>query len=466
MRITLNFLGGAGTVTGSRALLSVDKRKYLIDCGLFQGDKTLRLKNWEHLPVDPAALDAVILTHAHLDHTGYLPRLYKDGFRGPIYCSQGTADLARILLLDAAKLEEEAAHFANKTGYSHHRPAKPLFKTEDAEAVLANFRPQARDTWLEFDQQVHCRFVRSGHIIGSSYVQLALHNDRRTRTITFSGDVGHGRSLTLRPPLGFPDTDVLVLESTYGNRRHEVGDVTAAIAAVAKQTFAANGVLVIPAFAVGRSQEILFILKLLEDRGDIPAVPVILDSPMARAATEIFLSHPEDHNLEHAFVENGHPLFPSKYECSSTPDESMLACMREGPMVVISAAGMLTGGRILHHLKARLPDPNNCVLFAGYQAETTKGRFLQDNRETLATLRIHHQEIPIQARIETIQQLSSHADYADLTEMLRAMQAPPKTIILNHGSPEAMTAFATHLQQVFPRQKILSALTPQIFDLS
>lgn len=445
MNANIKFLGAAGTVTGSRALVTVQEKSFLIDCGLFQGDKSMRLRNWEKFSPDPRSISAVVLTHAHLDHSGYLPKLVKEGFRGPIHCAKGTADLCRILLLDAAHLEEEAAKFANETGYSSHRPAKPLFTTSDAEAALKLFVAHDRDQWIELDNKVQVRFLRAGHIIGSSYVQLGISNSSYTRTVLFSGDVGHGRSLTLRPPVPFPTSDYMVLESTYGNRTHDRTDVCEAIAKIANDTFTRKGVLVIPAFAVGRAQELLFIFKKLEDAKLIPIVPVILDSPMARAATDVFLAHPEDHNLGLGIGDGAHELFPQKFECSTTPDESMLACMRDGPLVVISAAGMLTGGRILHHLKARLPHPENCILFAGYQAESTKGRFLQDNNGKVATLRIHHQEVDIEARIETVAQLSSHADYLDLAGMLLSMPQRPRCTILNHGAPEPTAAFADYL---------------------
>lgn len=445
MSISLDFLGGAGTVTGSKTLLR-NGRNHLIDCGLFQGSKELRNRNWAPFSPPASQMESVLLTHAHLDHSGYLPRLYKEGFRGPIHASAGTADLCEILLLDAAHLQEEDAAYANRTQYSHHNPALPLFDTEDAKNVLKLLKVHPRDEWFGIDHEVEARMSRSGHIVGSSFVEVSVMAGGRPRFITFSGDVGHFRSRTLKGPVDIKGCDVLVVESTYGDRSHPRTDPLDALAEIALRTFKRNGVLVIPAFAVGRSQEVLHLFRLLEDAGRIPKVPVLLDSPMSNAATKIFLKHPEDSLLDSAFLGEGDNFFPARFEAVASVEDSMLACMRDGPMVIIAAAGMLNGGRILHHLKHRLPKKENTVLFVGYQAEGTKGRFLQDQGPILHDIRIHHELIPVEAEIATIQHLSAHGDAQDLIDWMGRIERKPERIFVNHGSPASAAALVQRIK--------------------
>ncbi len=451
MTLNLNFLGAAGVVTGSRTLVELDDRRFLVDCGLFQGDKTLRLRNWQNFPVDPKSIESVILTHAHLDHSGFLPRLVHEGFAGRIYCSDGTADLARILLLDSAHLEEEQAAFANESGYSNHKPARPLFTTADAERALGRLTPTPRFQWITLTDAIKFRFLRAGHIIGASMVQFQIDGPRHPTNLTFTGDLGHNRSQLMRAPDIIENTDVLVIESTYGNRLQPRGDLAAEFEKIANSTLKRGGVLVIPAFAVGRSQDIIYLIAQLERQGRIPKVPVILDSPMSIAATDIFFKHEEDHQAKFAGRVR---FFPEKYEISQTPNDSMLACMRDGPMIVISAAGMLSGGRILHHLKHRLPFAENTVLFAGYQAEGTKGRYLQDNGATGGHLRIHHKEIPINAEIATITGLSAHGDYQDLCNWCQKIGHKPERIFINHGTEASGNSLKGHLAKVCPGASI------------
>lgn len=424
----------------------------------------MRQKNWEPLLTNGTKLDGVVLTHAHLDHTGYLPCLYQQGFRGPIYCSEGTADLCKLLLEDAAYLEEELAHFANTSGYSNHKPAKPLFTKQDVERTLPLLRPMSRDEWHILNDKISVRFLQAGHIIGASMVQLSIAGNNGTKLLTFSGDLGHDRSLTMVPPSPLLETQFLVLESTYGDREHPRKDVLEEFAEIARRTLERSGVLVIPAFAVGRAQEILYIIHCLEEQKRIPVVPVILDSPMAEAATKVFMNHPEDHRLGH-LSESAASFLPKNFSSTPTPNDSMLACMRDGPMIVISAAGMLNGGRVLHHLKHRLPDEKNTLLFCGYQAEGTKGRFLQDNIGQIETLRIHHQEVSIDAEIATIQTLSAHGDFRDFIEWFALMKQKPKRVFLNHGNPESMNVFAEKLSAKFPECKFEPVLQPQKFAL-
>lgn len=467
MSVSLKFLGAAGGVTGSRTLVEFNGRKILIDCGLFQGPKEIRAKNRERLLTPDLKIDAVVLTHAHLDHSGFLPRLHREGYRGPIFCSEGTFDLLPIMLMDAAHLEEETARYANLSGYSSHKPAVPLFTQSDVEAVLKLLSPVPRHQWKELAPGMSMQFLHAGHIIGASMVQLAISYENRHKLLTFSGDLGHSRMKTLRAPEALVETDVLVLESTYGDRLHPRSDSIQELAAVANRTFARGGTLVIPAFAVGRSQEILYLIRLCEDQGLIPKVRVILDSPMSSAVTRTFFQHPEDHNewIASRGTATDETYLPAHMTTSATPDDSLLACMQEGPGIVISAAGMLNGGRILHHLKARLPHEENTILFCGYQAEGTKGRFLQDNADQLETLRIHHTPVEIKAEIATMASLSAHGDWQDLCEWLAQMQKLPQKIILNHGDPDAMTGFIPRLKQLSSQTEVIAMKDPGILDL-
>lgn len=442
----IKFLGAAQTVTGSRTLIeNGGGEKYLVDCGLFQGPKDKRLLNWEPF-IDARSLTGVILTHAHLDHSGYIPKLVKEGLKGIIYSSEGTYDLCKILLRDAGRLQEEDAKFANMTGYSHHKPALPLYDEIDAISSLNLFHTVKRHEWVNLSSQLSLKLLWAGHIIGSSLVQLSFEVQNGRRLVTFSGDLGNGRLQTLRQPETITETDYLVLESTYGNRLQPRNNPEEELAAVINKVMERKGVLVIPAFSVGRTQEVLYLIKKLEESNRVPSVPVYLDSPLAQDATEIYLKHPEDHQL---IISNGELTSPFCSKCYKTvksPDESMILCMQNGPMIVLSAAGMLTGGRVLHHLKHRLPDSKNGVLFVGYQAEGTKGRLLQNG---IKSLRIHHQEIPVEAEIFSIDSLSAHADPDDIIGWLKHLKKPPLQIFLNHGEKEAAEALAYRIFQEF-----------------
>lgn len=465
MSVKIKFLGAADTVTGSRTLIENNKFRWLVDCGLFQGPKDFRQRNWSPLPVDPSTINGVVLTHAHLDHTGYLPRLCATGFKGRIYCSKGTADLARIILMDAAYLEEEFAEYANRSGYSNHKPALPLFTKDDAEMAISRFEAIDRNEWHQLDDRISFQFIRAGHIIGASYAQFFINSGQKNCKITFTGDLGNNRSRLLKGPDQIMETDVLVLESTYGDRLQPRSDPLEELATIANRTFSRGGVLVIPAFAVGRAQEVTYLFRQLEDRNLIPKVPVILDSPMAKSAMNICINHPEDQILDSEFLGAGDNFHPTHFEVTETPDQSMVACMRDGPMVVISASGMLSGGRILHHLKHRLPDERNTIMFTGYQAEGTKGRYLQENAGKIATLRIHHREVEIKAEIVTLDVLSSHADYQDSLAWIEAMETKPKLIALNHGHPAAQAALAKRIFDKFKIKTLIASESREI-DLS
>ena len=447
----LTILGAQDTVTGSKNLIRFHGSSYLVDCGLFQGPRPTRERNWTPFP-PCKEMQAIVLTHAHLDHSGFLPRLYKQGYRNPIYASEGTCALGRLILMDAAHLEEEQATYANASGYSNHSPAEPLFTREDAQGVLDYFVATKREEWVPLADGLAFKLTRAGHIPGASMVQFSVPTENGARLLTFSGDVGTYRSMTMRPPDPLLETDVLVLESTYGDRIHSEENAKDAFEKIALRTFARNGVLVVPAFAVGRCQEILYLIRTLEKEGRLPCVPVILDSPMSLAATDVYLQCVEDHAEGAAFSQNAGALTPRLFEAARSVDESMMACMREGPMVVISASGMLSGGRILHHLKHRLPQAENTILFVGYQAEGTKGAILQAQK--VQTLRVHHQEIPIECEIATIDQLSAHADMNELLHWVGLIQRKPSLIIVNHGSEAAQKNLAQKIRETFQIQAV------------
>lgn len=446
MKTNLTFLGAYDTVTGSKTLLRHGKQQYLIDCGLFQGPSDLRQRNREALEVPAKDIKAVFLTHAHLDHCGYLPRLYRDGFRGPVYCSGGTLQLCDVILRDAAHLEEETAKYARETGYSRHKDPEPLFTLRDVEKVLDQFQVLKRHEWIDFGEGMSLNLARSGHLIGSSFLQFRFADSHSSRSVTFSGDLGHHRSMILKGPENIDETDTLILESTYGLRPHPPVSSLVQLGDNLSEVIQREGVAIIPAFAVGRSQEIIYLIAELERLKRIPSVPVILDSPMAKKATEIFLQRQEDHVFDHGFGQSSQQFFPKNFQIVESADESMMMTMMDGPAIIISASGMLSGGRVLHHLKKRLPDPRNMVIFSGYQADGSKGRFLQEQGSIEGKMRIHHQEIPVLAGIRTIDSLSSHADCEDIIAWLKGNRGLPRRIILNHGNTEAQVALLRTLE--------------------
>ncbi len=438
----IQFLGAAKTVTGSKTLITAFGKKILIDCGLFQGPKRIRELNWQEFD-GASEIDAVILTHAHIDHSGYLPKLSKEGFSGPIYCSHGTHDLCQIMLPDSAYLQEEDARFANKTGHSSHSPALPLYNSRDAQKALELFVPLDQDEWHEIFENISLRLLRSGHILGSTFVQLRFQLDHRSSIITFSGDIGNGRQNVIKGPVSIIETDYLVMEGTYGDRAQPKVDPSIELVRLINKVYKNQGVLVIPSFAVGRAQEILFLLRKLEKEKRIPEIPVYLDSPMAVEATEIYMRHMDDLRItadREGLIE---PLCSHCYTAVQSPDDSMLLCMQDGPMVVVSAAGMLSGGRVLHHLKARLPKAENAVLFVGWQAEETKGRLL---KQGLPKIRIHHQEVDVEAEIAAIDSLSAHGDTQDIIEWIKGIEKGPKKVFLNHGEESALNTLGYRLK--------------------
>jgi metallo-beta-lactamase family protein len=440
---TLTFLGAAGTVTGSKHLVRANGRQVLLDCGLFQGLKALRLRNWSAPGFAPTGLDAVVLSHAHVDHSGYLPVLARSGFRGPILCTPGTQDLLRVLLADAAKLQEEEAAAANRYGYSKHHPALPLFTAADAEHALALTRVRRYEEPFTVADGVTALFRRAGHILGAATVELRLGDT----ILVFSGDLGRRNRPILRDPEPVRQADVLLVESTYGDRVHSP-DAAGDLARVVRESAARGGALLIPAFAVGRAQELIWMLRQLEDAGQIPVLPVFLDSPMAIDVTDIYCRHPEDHDLEMSLLLDSKrgPLRTRRFEFARTPQESKAINARNGPIIVISASGMATGGRILHHLKQRLPDLQTTVLLAGFQAADTRGRKLQEGAREL---RIHGESIAVRATIETLDGLSAHADRDELLGWLAAFEKPPRAVYVVHGEPAASRSFAETVRARF-----------------
>jgi metallo-beta-lactamase family protein len=431
---TLQFLGAVGTVTGSRYLVDVDGFRLLVDCGLFQGYKQLRERNRAEFPVDPASIDAVLLTHAHLDHSGYLPALVKNGFRGSIHATQSTRELCGLLLPDSGHLLEEEAEYARRKGYSRHADPQPLYTEADADACLKRFQPHPFETSIELGKRVSARFIPAGHLLGAAQIQLTLGSKR----LHFSGDLGRSVDPMMRPPRPFEGADVLVCESTYGNRVHGGGDPEAELAPLIRDTAARGGVVIVPAFAVGRAQGLMLHLARLRQRGEIPAVPVFLNSPMAIDATEIYHRHHDEHRVS---VEDCRRM----YELATfvhTVEESKALNRNNGPMIIISASGMLTGGRVLHHLEAFGNDPRNLILLSGYQAGGTRGAALVGGARTL---RMFGREVPIRAQVAALQSFSGHADSDELITWMRDARDVPVTTYITHGEPDAADALRTRI---------------------
>ena len=422
----LTFLGATGTVTGSKYLLKHQGASILVDCGLFQGLKILRLRNWQPLPVAPASIDAVVLTHAHIDHSGYLPLLVRNGFRGQVYCTHATFDLCKLLLPDSGHLQEEQARFANARGFSRHKPALPLYTVEDAEKALKRFTPLPYDKPHELPGGLSLRMLPAGHILGASILEFTGD----ARRVVFSGDLGRQSDPVMRPPTSVADADYLVVESTYGNRRHPESDPEAELAAHLKRATDRKGVVVIPAFAVGRAQTLLHLIARIKAGGGLEGVPVFLNSPMAIDATRIF----HHYRAEHRLTEEECRAACGVAKMVNTPAESMALNTRGGPMIIVSASGMATGGRVVHHLEAFAPDPRNMILFAGFQAAGTRGASMVGGAEAV---KIHGEYVPVRAEVVDLEGLSAHADYTEILGWLRGfIRAPAKTFI-THGEPAA-----------------------------
>jgi len=444
---TIQFLGAAGTVTGSKFLVDDGPKRFMVDCGMFQGAKKLRLLNWSPLPVNPASVSDIFVTHAHIDHMGMIPVFVREGFTGSVWATPATVELCEINLHDAAHLQEEDANFANKKGFSKHTPALPLFTTADVERSLAHFRPLPYDRDLALDGQGKVMLRNAGHVLGSAMVQTEFAGHRGPVRVLFSGDLGRAHSIILEDPERIEQSDYLIVESTYGNRMHPAEETSEEVAGIIRSTAARGGSLVVPAFALGRTQQLLYIIRELSARQDIPDLPVYLDSPMAVEITELFCRHVEEFNEEARalFHQTGKcPILFPNLHLVRTPEESKKINDMRFPCVIISGSGMATGGRVLHHLKNRLPDPRNAVLFVGFQSAGTRGQLLKDGAREI---KIHGEMVPVRARILSMESFSRHADASEILRWLGAFRRPPKMTFVVHGEPGSSSALAENIRK-------------------
>lgn len=444
---TIECLGAAGTVTGSKFLVEADGGRLLVDCGLFQGLKELRERNWAPLPLDPGGIDWVALTHGHIDHTGYLPRLLKDGFAGRVYATRATAELARILLPDSGHLQEEEAAYHNKRGTAKHRPALPLYTAEEGLAAANRVMGIA---WggepLALDGGITIAFRSAGHILGSASVAVEVGEGPARRRILFSGDVGRFNAPILTDPAPIGEADYVVVESTYGDRRHDPEPIPVQLERAVTAAVRRGGAVVVPAFAVGRAQELLYHLSELERAGRISRLPTYVDSPMAVDATALYAAHPEEFDVEmrRRVAAGDSPFrYPDLRFARSAEDSRAINEVR-GPVLIIAGSGMATGGRVLHHLRLRLPDPRTTVLLVGYQAPGTRGRLIQEGARSV---RIFGDEVPVRARVEAIHGLSAHADRDGLMRWLRTASRPPRRVLVVHGEPAPAGALAAQIRR-------------------
>ena len=447
----LTFLGAAGTVTGSKYLVEAAGKRLLVDCGIFQGSNELSDRNYQPLPVDPKTIDYVVLTHAHLDHTGWLPVLVRSGFRGPIYANPATIELSELLLKDSAHLQEEDTERARRKKYSRHANPMALYTPDDVDPALRLMKPVPRAGAFDLSPEFHLVAYDAGHILGSTSLELAITENGRKTVVVFSGDIGPYEQPILKSP-ATPDShaDVLLCESTYGDREHETGDPAELLAAIVNRVTKRGGSIIIPAFAIGRTQTFMYYLRELEDQQRIPRLPVYVDSPMALSATDLYVRHHEDHDLEFTRLEghdgNGDPLNVHQFHLTRTAEESKQINNVKTPCIIVSASGMVSGGRVLHHLVHRLPDARNAVILGGFQAQGTRGRALQDGAKTL---RLFGEEVPVCAEIVEMGQFSAHAGKSELLRWLAALPAPPKQTYLVHGEPAAAQSLQAAIQEKF-----------------
>ena len=440
---TLTFLGAAQTVTGSKYLLETGGRRILVDCGLFQGLKELRERNWAPLPADPAHIDAVVLTHAHIDHTGYLPRLVSEGFNGRVFCTPGTASLCRVMLPDSGRLAEDDARDANRGGYTKHAPALPLFTEDDAYRSLTHLQPVGYERPVPVNGAGTLTFTDAGHLLGSAFARLTLEADGGL-DVLFSGDLGRLNRPVLPDPSRVETADVLLVESTYGDRTHEPDDGGARLAEIITTTIGDGGKVIIPAFAIGRVEEVIYWLKTLEEAGRIPSVPVYLDSPMAIDALRHYANHSNDLDPDVQSSRGRLGAFTTRrFTAVASPQQSKEVQASSAPCIVVSASGMATGGRVLHHLRSALPKKRNTVLFVGYQAAGTRGRHLLEGAETV---KIHGHLVPVSARIERIDSMSAHADAGEIMQWLRGFTRAPRMTYIVHGEPPAQAALKARIE--------------------
>jgi metallo-beta-lactamase family protein len=444
--ISLTFLGAARTVTGSKYLLDTGSAKVLIDSGLFQGLKELRERNWQDLPVKASTISAVVLTHAHLDHCGYLPRLVMQGFSGRVFCTAGTQDLCRIVLPDSGRIQEEDAAHANNAGYSKHQPALPLYREADAFRAVTLLQPVGYERPIPVADGIDVEFINAGHLLGSSFARVRVAG----RTILFGGDLGRYGRPVLPDPASVAEADHLLVESTYGNRVHEEDDEGDKLGGIIRETAERGGKIIMPAFAIGRVEELLYWIKRLEERRKIPVLPVFVDSPMAADALARYTERLSELDAEMQPVRRAHArqersvcaFCTERFRTIASPEESRQLTQSKMPAIVISASGMATGGRVLHHLKAALPDSRNAIVLAGFQAVGTRGRQLADG---VKAVKIHGQMVPVNARVEQIESMSAHADSNEILRWLGGFVRPPQNTFIVHGEPPAMDALTARI---------------------
>ena len=463
----LTFLGATQTVTGSKFLLDTGDQRVLVDCGLFQGPKDLRLRNWAAPPVDPKSVDAIILTHAHIDHTGYLPRFVAQGYRGPVYATPATVDLARILLPDAAHLQEEEARYRNKHHLTKHTPALPLYTLEDAAKTLELLRPRGYGEEFSLSKTLRFQLIPAGHILGSSFVLLKEQTGSAEKSVLFTGDIGRYGQPIIFDPTTVEAADYLVLESTYGNRLHsdkngktgkdQLRDIVIA-------TSKRGGTVLIPSFAIGRAQELLYILRELEQENQIPVLSVYVDSPMAVDAVEVFKDHVEEHDLEMAALQKAgaNPLNTQRVYFTRSVQDSKAINEHRFPSIIISANGMATGGRILHHLIQRVADDRNSLVFVGFQAYGTRGRLLSEGARQI---RIFGIDYPVRARVHVIDSFSAHGDYSEILRWLGGFKSAPRKTFLVHGESKAIDAMKDHITSTFKSWQVEIPTYQQAFEL-
>jgi metallo-beta-lactamase family protein len=446
----LTLLGAAGCVTGSKYLVEAAGKRLLVDCGLFQGTSELKERNWKPLPIDPKTIDYALLTHAHLDHTGWLPVLVRDGFRGPIFANPATIELTGLLLKDSAHLQVEETENARRNKWSRHAEPRALYEPDDVDPALRLLKPMPRSGGFDISPAFHVNSYDAGHILGSSSLELTINENGKRIVVVFSGDIGRYSQPILKDPVTPPSkADVLLCESTYGDREHADGDPAELLAGIVNRVAKRGGSIVIPAFAIGRTQTFMFYLRQLEDQQRIPRLPVYVDSPMALSATDLYLKHKEDHDLEYSREENGgkgDPLDVHEFHLTRSVEESKAINNVKTPCIIISASGMVSGGRVLHHLAQRLPDARNAVILAGFQAVGTRGRALLEGAKML---NLFGQQVPVCAEIVEMGQFSAHAGKSELLRWLTGLPAAPKQTYLTHGEPEAAQALQAAIQEKF-----------------
>ncbi len=449
-KIFIHFLGAAGTVTGSKYLIEAPQKKFLVDCGLFQGLKQLRLLNWEQLPVDVSTIDFVLLTHGHLDHTGYLPRLIKSGFKGKIYGTAPTLDIAEIILRDSARLQEEEAEQANKEGFSKHHPAQPLYNEKDVEATLSFFTPIHIDEWIDLGGEVKARFQTNGHIIGSTFIEVHI----RQKKFVFSGDVGQEDDLLLNPPKKPQEADILFVESTYGDRLHPEDDVKERLKTIVLETMAKGGSVIIPSFAVERTQVMMYLFWQLRKSGDLPDIPLIMDSPMGSRVLGVFEKHKNWHKLPAA----DYTAMCEMFRVVENYRETLDLIDTPYPKVIIAGSGMVTGGRVLNYLQQYIERPQHTVLLVGYQGEGTRGRQLLDG---VHEIKIHGKYYPVKSRIEVLHGLSAHGDQTELLHWMSDIKEAPEKTFVVHGEKQAADTFQVKIRDTYGWR----AVVPNLYDI-